>query len=132
MYSSIQKPRPKSPHMQIYRWTITMAMSIAHRLTGVALYFGTIFMAIWLICLSLGEEFYTPLHSVYSSWFGQIILFLYSFALLHHMYGGIRHFFWDVKPELLQKDKASKAATITLIASILSTLLIWVLAYSLH
>ena len=33
--------RPLSPHLQIYRPMLTMMMSIAHRITGAGLYFGT-------------------------------------------------------------------------------------------
>lgn len=45
-------PRPLSPHLQIYRWSWTMAMSVAHRLTGIALYGGIALFAVWLVALA--------------------------------------------------------------------------------
>ena len=39
--------RPLSPHLQIYRVTMTMAMSIVHRIAGAALYVGTLLFVWW-------------------------------------------------------------------------------------
>lgn len=124
--------RPRSPHIQIYGWAITMAMSIAHRMTGAALYIGTIFIVLWLMSIAIGPNAFYCVQVIYSSWFGKLILFFYSFALIHHMYGGIRHLFWDIRPSLMQKDKANFAAWFTIIASIITTLSLWILAYYLH
>ena len=37
--------RPLSPHLQIYKPMLTMMMSIVHRVTGAALYFGALILA---------------------------------------------------------------------------------------
>src|SRR3954464_10594105 len=87
--------RPLSPHMSIYRWPITMAMSIFHRVTGGALYFGMLLVAWWLIAVASGPNAYATFQSVASSWIGRLILFGYPWALLHHMLGGMRHLIWD-------------------------------------
>jgi len=95
--SSTPRPivRPLSPHMTIYRWPITMTMSIAHRVTGVSLYFGTALVVWWLIAAASGPNAYATFQMVASSWIGRLVLFGYTWSLMHHMLGGIRHLFWD-------------------------------------
>ncbi|WP_208435418.1 succinate dehydrogenase, cytochrome b556 subunit [Bartonella phoceensis] len=124
------KERPRSPHISIYRWTITMAMSIAHRMTGIALYFGIVFLAVWLVSVSCGAETFKTIHEIYSSWFGLCILLLYTLAGIHHMVGGLRHIVWDLKPSLLAKKKATVTAWATVFISLIITFAIWVIGYS--
>lgn len=88
--------RPLSPHLQIYRWSWTMAMSIAHRVTGAALYAGTVLIAAWLIATASGPAAYEAAQACAGSFLGRLVLFGYSFALIHHMVGGLRHFVWDM------------------------------------
>ncbi|WP_212111881.1 succinate dehydrogenase, cytochrome b556 subunit [Bartonella queenslandensis] len=124
------KERPRSPHISIYRWTITMAMSIAHRITGMALYVGTVFLAVWLIAIACGEETFRTVYEIYSSWFGLCILFLYTLAGVHHMVGGVRHIVWDLKPCLLEKEKATVTAWATVFISLIVTFAIWIVGYT--
>ncbi|WP_370931407.1 succinate dehydrogenase, cytochrome b556 subunit [Bartonella sp. DGB1] len=123
------KERPRSPHFTIYKWPITMWMSLSHRLTGVALYFGTLFVTIWLFALAAGGNYFECVNYIYNSIFGKIILFGYSFALLQHMFGGIRHLVWDICPASLEKHLANKAALLTISASLFSTLILWLTFY---
>ncbi|WP_332060070.1 succinate dehydrogenase, cytochrome b556 subunit [Bartonella sp. CB74] len=120
------KERPRSPHVTIYRWSITMAMSIAHRITGVALYFGMVFLAIWLVAIACGEEAFRTVNEIYSSLPGLCILFLYTLAGVHHMVGSVRHIVWDMKPCLLVKKKATLTAWATVFISLIITLMIWI------
>lgn len=87
--------RPLSPHLSIYRFSITMAMSIVHRITGVGLYLGTALVALWLAAAAIGEAPFAVAQAIADHWFGRFILFGYTWALFHHMLGGIRHFIWD-------------------------------------
>src|SRR5436853_5521140 len=87
--------RPLSPHIQIYRWPLPMTMSILHRITGAGLYFGTLLMVWWLIAAGGGPNAYSKVGAFTSSLFGRLILFGYTWALIHHMLGGIRHLIWD-------------------------------------
>ena len=87
--------RPLSPHLQIYRWTWTMAMSIVHRVTGGALYVGTILLAFWLLSMASGPAAYDRAQWFFGSIIGRLILFAYTFILMQHMIGGIRHLIWD-------------------------------------
>ena len=88
--------RPLSPHLQTYRWTLTMVMSIVHRVTGVALYFGTLLLAWWLIAAASGPGAYANVQAFTGSFIGRLIVFGYTWALLHHLLSGIRHFVWDL------------------------------------
>ena len=87
--------RPLSPHLQIYKPLINMVMSILHRITGVALYVGTLLLAWWLIAAATGPDYFDYVASWFAAWYGKLVLIGYTWALLHHMLGGLRHFLWD-------------------------------------
>ncbi len=87
--------RPLSPHLQIYSPLINMVMSIVHRITGAALYFGSILLACWLVAAASGPDYYNYFVSWFGTWPGKVVLLGYTWVLLHHMMGGIRHFIWD-------------------------------------
>ena len=89
------KPRPLSPHLDIYRFTLTMAMSIAHRITGVGLYVGVLLLAWFLLALSGDATTYATFSAFIRSFIGQIVLFGFTWSLFHHMLGGVRHALWD-------------------------------------
>lgn len=101
-----------------------MFASIMHRFTGVALYFGTVLVAVWLVAAASGPEAFGWVNFVYSSWFGLLVLLGYTWALMHHMLGGIRHFLWDATI-LMDKHTATKLAYATFIGSAGLTALIW-------
>ncbi|WP_306120598.1 MULTISPECIES: succinate dehydrogenase, cytochrome b556 subunit [unclassified Roseitalea] len=122
-----RRQRPLSPHLSIYRLVPTMIASIMHRFTGGALYFGTLLVAWWLIAAATGPGAFALANGVLSSWFGLLVLFVYSWVLMLHMLGGIRHFLWDMglydsKPVSTVLAKASFAGSAVL------TVLIWLIA----
>lgn len=118
------RARPTSPHLQIYRWTITMAMSILHRATGIANYAGMALLAIWLVAAAADQEALNLVNLVYGSWFGQIVLFLFTWSLVHHMLGGLRHWVWDFAV-MMEPGQRELMAWATIAASVVITLLIW-------
>lgn len=120
----IKPKRPLSPHLQIYHLHINMVMSIVHRITGGALYVGTLGLAWWLFAAAHGPEYYAYVTSWFATWPGQLILFGYTWAFMHHMFGGIRHFIWDfgVGYDLKTVDLLSWG---TLVLSVLATTVIW-------
>ncbi len=120
-------PRPLSPHLQIYRWSWTMAMSIVHRATGGALYVGIALVAIWLVALASGPEAFEEVQEFFGSPFGYLILFGYTWALLQHMIGGVRHLIWDFGYGMEPAERINMAR-FTLIGAVALTLLIWILA----
>jgi succinate dehydrogenase / fumarate reductase cytochrome b subunit len=118
------KSRPLSPHLQIYTPAINMVMSIVHRITGAALYFGTLILAWVLIAAATGPDYFNYVTGLLGSWPGQIVLFGYTWALVHHMLGGIRHFIWDTGHgfDLKTVDLMSWGS---LALSVLATIIIW-------
>jgi succinate dehydrogenase / fumarate reductase cytochrome b subunit len=88
--------RPLSPHLQIYRWPITMAASITHRATGIALAMGTLFLAWWLIAAAAGPDAYAVFARAAANPVGQLVLFGFLWSLAFHLLNGIRHLAWDV------------------------------------
>ena len=118
--------RPLSPHLQIYRPLVNMMMSILHRITGAALYLGSVLLAWWLVAAATGPEYFDYV----SSWFltlpGRVIMLGYTWALLHHMLGGLRHFIWDTGRgfDLATIDRLSWA---TIGLSLVGTVVIWLL-----
>ena len=123
-----RRPRPLSPHLSVYKFTPTMTMSILHRITGVALYFGTLLVAWWLIATSINKEYFDFVAWLWGTWPGRLLLFGYTWALIHHMLGGIRHLVWDTGAGL-EKDTSTRLATANLIASVVLTFLIWAAGY---
>lgn len=107
---------------------MTMTMSVVHRATGIVLYFGTLLVALWLISAATSEDLFNLVNWFFGSWFGRLVLFGYTWALLHHMLGGIRHLIWDTITGL-EKHTATKMAWATLIGSVTLTLLVWVAAF---
>src|SRR5260370_24200255 len=87
--------RPLSPHLQIYRWQLTMAMSILHRFTGIALSLGTVLLVWWLVAAADGPEAYAGVQWFLGSWIGLVLLFGWTVALFYHLCNGIRHLWWD-------------------------------------
>jgi len=118
------RPRPLSPHLQIYRPMLTMMMSIFHRITGSALYVGTLLFAWWLIAAASGPEAFAAVSAFFGSLIGRLVLFFYTWALLHHMLGGLRHLVWDTGRgfEIPTIEFTARAA---LIGSLSLTILIW-------
>ncbi|WP_322515030.1 succinate dehydrogenase, cytochrome b556 subunit [Rhodopseudomonas palustris] len=121
--------RPLSPHMQAYRWSLTMALSIVHRATGIALYFGTLLLAWWLIACAAGPAAYANVQAFTGSWIGRLILFGYTWALMHHLLSGVRHFVWDLGYGFKTADR-EWLTWAALIGGIVSTVLLWVIAFT--
>jgi succinate dehydrogenase cytochrome b subunit len=91
----VVRARPLSPHLQIYRPQINMVMSVFHRLTGSALYFGAALIAWWLIAAATGPDYFAFVNGLFATWVGMIVIVGYTWALIHHLLGGLRHLIWD-------------------------------------
>lgn len=120
------RARPLSPHLEIYRFTLTMAMSIVQRITGIANYAGTLLLVIWLGAAALGGDAYATVSALFGSWLGQVVLFGYTWSLIHHMLGGLRHFVWD-SGRMLDPTGREVIARIQIAASIALTIIAWAL-----
>jgi succinate dehydrogenase / fumarate reductase cytochrome b subunit len=120
--------RPLSPHLQIYKPMLTMMMSIVHRITGGALYFGTLLLVWWLIAAAAGPNAYATLQWFMESLLGRLILFGYTWALIHHALGGIKHLIWDLGYGFGPAEREWLTAA-TLAGSVALTVVLWFLGY---
>ena len=126
--TNVTKSRPLSPHLQVYKPIPTMVMSIVHRITGGALYFGTMLVAWWLIAAASGEAYFEWVSWFFGTLIGRLVLFGYTWALVQHMLGGLRHFMWDMGHGY-EKEFSTKLAIATPFASVALTILIWIVGY---
>ena len=124
-------PRPLSPHLSIFRPLITMVMSIVHRITGTALYFGMLLVAWWLLAAASGPDAFAQANGFLASWFGLLLLFGFTWALIHHTLGGIRHMIWDFGGGMSYAAR-NGLSWATLVSSVVLTLVVWVAAFALR
>ena len=120
--------RPLSPHIQIYRFMLTFVMSGFHRITGAALYFGIALVAWWLIAAASGPNAYSRVQWFMDTVIGRLVLLGFTWALIHHTLGGIRHLIWDTLHGFGPAEREWLARA-TLVGSIGLTLVIWIVGY---
>ena len=123
--------RPLSPHLGIYRMQITMLMSIVHRITGAALYFGTILLAAWLVSAAMGERAFAEVNALFGHPLGKLVLFGYTWAVAHHMLGGMRHLLWDTG-RAMDPRSADILGWLTILGSLFLTVVLWAVGLSLR
>lgn len=117
------RERPLSPHLQVYRWQITMTMSILHRTSGLILTVGAFALAWWLMAVAAGGEHYARAADCLASPFGKLVLFGFSLALVYHLLNGVRHLLWDAGmgfeiPEFYRSGWAVAVLTVVFTAAI--------------
>jgi succinate dehydrogenase / fumarate reductase cytochrome b subunit len=123
------RPRPLSPHLSIYRPTMTMAMSIAHRISGAALYVGVLLLAWFLIAVSSDASSFAVFSDFISSFIGRLVLFVITWALFHHLVGGVRHILWDAGYGL-DAPLRDQMAWATAIGGFALTVLVWSIGFA--
>lgn len=116
--------RPVSPHLTIYRWPITMTLSILHRVTGVALSLGLIALVVWLESIAFGVDAYAMVAGLMNTIIGKFLLLGWSFAFFFHFANGIRHLFWDVGMGF-EVRQANASAWFVVVTSVLLTAVYW-------
>jgi succinate dehydrogenase / fumarate reductase cytochrome b subunit len=120
--------RPLSPHLQVWRWHITMLGSILHRATGMALYVGALIAAGWAAALASGPNSYECYRGLLGSPLGKLVLIGLTFSAFYHLASGIRHLFWDSGVGFTPRvANATGAATIAF--GFVATLAVWTFAF---
>lgn len=118
--------RPLSPHLTIFRPWLTMAMSMAHRITGAGLYVGMALLALYLLGVGMGGWLHALTGWLGSGFIGGLIVFLITWAIFHHLLGGVRHALWD-RGLYMDKEGRERLAQASLYGGIGLTLLLWIL-----
>jgi succinate dehydrogenase / fumarate reductase cytochrome b subunit len=121
------RERPLSPHLTQWRWHLTMATSILHRASGVALYVGALIAAAWAVSLACGPETYAGFKGLLGSPLGKLVMFGLSAAFFYHLANGVRHLVWDAGHGLDVKS-ANASAVVVLAFTAAATLATWVIA----
>jgi succinate dehydrogenase / fumarate reductase cytochrome b subunit len=114
-----------SPHLQIYRWPITMATSILHRVTGCAVAVGTLLLTWWLVAAATSDQAFDTVQWFIGSPVGLFCLFGWTVALMYHFFNGIRHLAWDAGFGF-EKQEYTLSSLAVLIATGVCSVLIWV------
>ena len=125
------RERPLSPHLQVYRWQLTMVMSILHRVTGVLLTFSALALAWWLLALDAGGERYAHAARLLASPLGMVALFATSIALVYHLLNGIRHLLWDMGWGF-EISETYRSGWAVAILTVVLTAAIWLAAFGGH
>src|SRR5690349_17111955 len=121
------RERPMSPHLTVWRWHITMATSIAHRATGVALYVGALIAAGWALALANGREAYAGYQALLGHPIGLVVMFGLTVSFFYHLANGIRHLVWDAGHGYDLKS-ANASAVFVFAFTAVATVVIWVIA----
>ncbi|WP_179188281.1 succinate dehydrogenase, cytochrome b556 subunit [Kiloniella majae] len=121
--------RPLSPHLQVYRPQLTSVLSILFRIMGVATSVGSIVLIWWLAAAASGAEYFELVQSFLGSWFGRLLLFGWTFALVFHLCNGIRHLYWDAGKGL-ELETAYASGKAVIVFTVIITLGLWGLAYA--
>jgi succinate dehydrogenase / fumarate reductase cytochrome b subunit len=123
------KKRPLSPHLQVYNPQITSVMSILHRISGVILALGSLFLLWILVSLSMGEQSFATTSVFLASPIAKLALMGYTACLMYHLFNGIRHLFWDIGKGF-DIPTVYRSGYAVIVLSLLSTAVIWWLATS--
>ena len=127
--AEVRPERPLSPHLSIFRPYINMVMSILHRMTGSINYVGSLLLAAWLAAAASGQQNFDTANALLGSPPGLLILFGFSWSLIHHALGGVRHFIWDTGAGLAV-PVFRFLSWATIVGSLAITGLVWLIGLS--
>jgi succinate dehydrogenase / fumarate reductase cytochrome b subunit len=117
--------RPLSPHLQIYRWGITMWLSSLHRITGLLLSAGAFALAVWLIAIAGGPQSYAAVQPVFASGGFKVLLVAWTFCFFLHLANGVRHLAWDVGAGFDPKTIRASGWTVIVVAVVATAGFSW-------
>lgn len=120
--------RPLSPHLQVYRWPLSMMLSISHRATGIGLSVGALLLAWWLIAAAVSDSAFATVQGFLGSWFGVLLLLGWSAALLFHLCTGLRHLAWDAGYGF-DAPWYERSGWAAVIATVAATVVVWIIGF---
>ena len=110
--------RPLSPHLSVYRFAYTMALSVLHRATGIAISFGLLLLVGWLLALAAGPQPYEEFSAFAATWPLKVVIGGLLVSFCYHLANGIRHLFWDMGFGL-ERREARRSGRIVVVATVL-------------
>ena len=115
--------RPLSPHLSVYRFLHTLALSILHRITGLWMAIGLCALVYWLASAAAGESEYARACALLGAWYFRVLLLLWLAAYCYHFVNGLRHLAWDAGFGL-EKLQVRRTARVVVIVALLGFLLL--------
>ena len=125
--AAVTRPRPMAPHLQVWRWHVTMTASILHRVTGVGLYLGALILMGWAVSLASGPDAYASYTGLLGSPLGKLVLFGLTVCVFFHMANGLRHLVWDYGKGFLPKT-ADATAVAAMAFGVVAAVVVWGIA----
>ena len=122
-----KETRPLSPHLSVYRWQVTNTLSIIHRLSGVALYFGSLLLPIWVFSVAFGGTFGEQIVFLITHSFSVVPLIGLSFAFFYHSFNGIRHLLWDIGKGFETNQLRNSGIAVVILSSSMTALFWWII-----
>ena len=119
------RQRPLSPHLGVYKFMYTMALSIMHRLTGIVASVGFLLFAWWLMALASGPASYADAMRTLSTPFAKLLLVGFTFSVVYHFCNGIRHLVWDTGRGLERAQARRSGALVVVMSLLLTALAVW-------
>ena len=119
-----KETRPLSPHLSVYRWQVTNTLSIIHRISGVILYFGALYLSLWIAAISFKGPFSDLIIVALNHPVSKIILIGLSFVFFYHSLNGLRHLLWDIGKGF-EPNQVRNSGIVVVMLSILMTILFW-------
>jgi len=127
----MDRTRPLSPHLQVYRLPLPALLSISHRATGLALAAGSLLLTYWLAAVAAGPEALARAQAQLGSIPGRVLLFAITFSLFYHLGNGIRHLFWDAGIGF-ELPTVRKSGIVVVVASVALTGVAWALGHAMR
>jgi succinate dehydrogenase, cytochrome b556 subunit len=118
--------RPLSPHLTIHSKFLTSLFSISHRITGIGLSLGTVFISLWIGLIAFGENYFFIFEYISSTILFKIILFFWSLAVSYHLFNGTRYLFWSFGVGM-EINTVYSSGYLVLFLSLIFTLMIWII-----
>ncbi len=122
-----KETRPLSPHLSVYRWQVTNTLSIIHRLSGVALYFGSLLLPIWVFAVAFSGPFGEEIVFLITHPFSVVPLIGLSFAFFYHSFNGIRHLLWDIGKGFETNQLRNSGIAVVILSSSMTALFWWII-----
>ena len=124
-----KEKQPLSPHLSVYKWQVTNTLSILHRLSGFALFIVGFSLSIWILSISIGQEMFDAISSIFISPIAIALWVLVTQAFFYHFLNGIRHLFWDIGKGF-ETIELKISGGIVVILSLILTVLFWLYIFS--
>ncbi len=116
--------RPLSPHLSVHKKVLTAIFSIFHRITGIGLSLGSIFIVLWILLFALGPKYFLFFDLISSNFIFKIILFFWTIGVFYHLFNGIRYLFWSFGIGMELKT-VYFSSYVVIVLTALSTFVIW-------